>query len=278
MGFWGKAIGIGFGFMVGGPLGAIIGGLLGHSFDVSADEFTGKRLFNACPGCGSQAQPTADGKCPDCGYNYGYARPQQAYDRQFLFYVSLTSLAAKMAKADGVVTEDEVRAFDRFVVQELRVPVSERKVIAGLFNKAKNSPDSAVDIARQFRQLIGFQPEVLQTMIQLLFRISMADGKFHPAEDRFIRQVANAFGMSSAQYDQIKALFVKSNDKAYQILGISSDASDAEIKSAYKKLVMEYHPDRLMAKGVPEDFIKIANEKMAAINSAYDQIQKERGF
>lgn len=278
MGFWGKAIGIGFGFMVGGPIGAIIGGVLGHSFDTGAKKLSQGRLTGVCPHCGSQELPTSGGVCRNCGYDYGSFRPQQAYDRQFLFYVSLASLAAKMAKADGVVTEDEIRAFDNFVIQELRVPAQERKMIANIFNEAKNSPDSGIDIARQFRQLIGYQPEVLQTMIHLLFRISMADGHFHPAEDYFIHQVANILGLSQIEYEQIKVLFVKTNHKSFQILGVSPQASDSDIKDAYKKLVREYHPDRLMAKGVPEDFIKIANEKMANINNAYDQVRKERGF
>jgi DnaJ like chaperone protein len=97
-------------------------------------------------------------------------------------------------------------------------------------------------------------------------------------EETFIKNVAAIFGLSSMEYEQIKALFVPKNDGAYAILGVPATATDAEVKQAYKKLVMEYHPDKLMAKGVPEDFITIANEKMAQINDAYDRICKERGM
>ncbi len=280
MGFWGKAFGIGIGFMMGGPLGAVLGGVLGHIYDVESDPQK-MGLGVRCPYCGKMVRPTSDGYCPVCGGDLKskhFDQPQSATDRQFLFYVSLTSLAAKMAKADGVVSKEEIQAFDLFVRQELRLSEEERKVVAQIFNQAKNSPEDPMSFARQFRSLIGYQPEVLQTMVHLLFRIALADGQFHPAEEKFIRQVAEIFGLSPSEYDQIRALFVKFDHHAYQVLGLAPQANIEEIKNTYKKLANQYHPDRLIAKGVPEDFIKIANEKMAEINNAYDQIRKERGF
>lgn len=276
MGFWGKAIGIGFGFMIGGPLGAILGGALGHMYDVESQSPAGlKRL--RCPHCHNTVPITGDGHCPVCGMQFsGASAKTSTYDRQFIFYLSLASLAAKMAKADGVVTEDEVRAFDHFVRVDLRLNTEERKIVANLFNEAKASPEDGLAIARQFKDLVGFQRELLHTMVHLLFRISMADGKFHQAEERYINQVAQIFGLSSMEYEQIKALFIKKTDRAYQVLGVTPQASDTEIKEAYKKLVREYHPDKLVSKGLPEDFMKIAHEKMSEINAAYDQIKKER--
>ncbi len=276
MGFWGKAIGIGFGFMIGGPLGAILGGALGHMYDVESRSPAGlKRL--RCPHCHNTAPISSDGHCPVCGMQIaGASAKTSTYDRQFIFYLSLASLAAKMAKADGVVTEDEVRAFDHFVRVDLRLNTEERKIVAKLFNEAKASPEDGLAIARQFKDLVGFQRELLHTMVHLLFRISMADGRFHQAEERYINQIAQIFGLSSMEYEQIKALFIKKTDRAYQILGVTPQASDTEIKEAYKKLVREYHPDKLVSKGLPEDFMKIAHEKMSEINAAYDQIKKER--
>ncbi|MBD3225434.1 MAG: DnaJ domain-containing protein [Caldithrix sp.] len=277
MGFLGKAIGIGLGFMLGGPLGAIMGGALGHMYDKEAGgqpRLQGGR----CPHCGNAVNMTADGHCPVCGMQMMSSRPETNYDRQFVFYVSLASLAAKMAKADNVVTEDEVRAFDQFIRTELGLSVEERKIVARLFNEAKDSTQDAMAFARQFKDLIGYQPQVLQTMIHLLFRIAMADGRFHKAEEHYIQQVAQVFGLSQREYDQIKAVFIKQDNQAYQVLGVDSKATDREIKQAYKKLVNEYHPDKLTAKGVPEDFIKIANEKMADINNAYKTIRQERGL
>ncbi len=279
MGFWGKTLGIGFGFMLGGPLGALFGGAIGHMYDKETNRFSSGGAGYRCSHCGKTVRPTADGHCPSCGMAFTtQQRPQTNHDMQFVFYVSLASLAAKMAKADGVVTEDEVRAFDDFVRTGLNVSTEERKIIANLFNEAKNSPEEGAAFARQFKDLAGYQRELLHTMVHLLFRIAMADGKYHPAEERFINQVSNIFGLSPNEFEQIKALFIKKTDGAYKILGVPPKAANREVKSAYKKLVTEYHPDKLIAKGLPEDFIKIANEKMTEINGAYDQICKERGI
>jgi DnaJ like chaperone protein len=278
MGIWGKILGAGFGFMVGGPLGAIIGGALGHAYDTE-NEVKSSTNFK-CPHCGNTFDPrsASDGHCPVCGKEISFRQVSGTADRQLLFYASLSALAAKMAKADGVVTEDEVRAFDNFVINQLGADQTDRKIIARMFNEAKESKDDAASIARQFKSLIGFQPEVLHAMIQLLFTIAMADSRFHPAEERYIKEVADVFGLSDREYEQIRALFIKTNDRAYQILGVTQEASNDEIKHAYKKLAREYHPDLLISKGVPQEFIKIANEKMKEINNAYAEIEKERGF
>lgn len=256
MGFWGKAVGAGVGFMVGGPLGAILGGVIGHTYDVGKEQMRGFYQRD----------------------DYSWPEVEHEFDRQYLFYVSLASLAAKMAKADGVITSEEIRAFDHFLRIDLRLSVEERKTVARIFNEAKNSPEDAIAIARQFRGLIGYHYDVLEMMVQLLFRIALADDHLHKNEEIFIQNVASAFGMSSNVYEQIKALYIKQNDNAYRILGLGRNASDDEVKKTYRKLVQEYHPDRMQAKGVPEDFMKIANEKMSEINQAYDQICKERGI
>ncbi len=256
MGFWGKAIGASMGFAVGGPIGAVLGGVIGHGFDTQSVQT--RQYFE-----------TED---------HGWPEVEQEFDRQYLFYVSLASLSAKMAKADGVITSDEIRAFDHFLRFDLRLNIDERKKIALIFNEAKNSPEEAAAIARQFKALIGYQHEVLQMMIQLLFRIAMADGHMHPDEERFIDQMASIFDLSQMEYQQIRALYIKENDRSYQILGVTKNSSDSDIKKAYRKLVLEYHPDKIQAKGVPEDFVKVANDKMAEINKAYDDICKERGI
>jgi DnaJ like chaperone protein len=256
MGFWGKAIGAGLGFMLGGPIGAILGGVLGHTYDV---ESGGSRKYFE-------------------NKDHSWPELEQEFDRQYLFYVSLASLAAKMAKADGVITSDEIRAFDSFLVNELGLSIEERKQVAAFFNEAKNSSADAVAIARQFRSLIGNQRDVLGIMIQLLFKIALADGKIHSNEEQFIHSVASVFGIAANEFEQIKAMFYQSSDHAYKILGVAKTASNEEVKKTYRKLVQEFHPDKLQAKGVPEDFMKLAHEKMAEINKAYTDIRKERGI
>lgn len=279
MGFWGKAVGAGFGFMVGGPIGAVFFGALGHFYDKGIESITGSNNIR-CPYCGIDISLNdfRNQRCSACNHELGIDEARTNDDRQFVFYVSLASLAAKMAKADGVVTSDEIKAFDRFIREDINLDTRERKIVAELFNEAKTSPASATQIAMQFKNIIGFQPNVMQMLIQLLFQISMADGKFHPAEERFIKDVAGVFGLSQVEFDQIKAMFIKGNGSVYQVLGVNKSSGDEEIKSAYRKLVIQYHPDKLIAKGMPEDFIKNANQKMAEINNAYDAICKERGI
>ncbi len=253
MGFWGKAIGAGLGLLAGGPIGAIIGGVIGHTFD-------------------------ADGDRQRASAGYHEIDLEREFDRQYLFYVSLASLAAKMAKADGRVTQDEIRAFDHFLRHNLGLTMEERKMVAQIFNEAKNSPESAEDIARQFKALLGFQRDVMRMMLELLFHIALADDQLHSEEERFLEQMAAILGLGPQEYQQVKALFVKADDRDYKILGVSSNASDDEIKKAYRRLVQEYHPDKLQAKGVPEDFMKVAHDKMAEINAAYNAIRKQRGI
>ena len=212
MGFWGKAVGAGMGFMVGGPIGAILGGVLGHTYDVGQDH--------------RRAYFERD--------DHSWPEVEQEFDRQYLFYVSLASLAAKMAKVDGVITTDEIRTFDQFLRIDLGLSVDERKMVANVFNEAKNSPEDAMAIARQFKALIGYQHDVLQMMLQLLFRIALADGKLHKNEEIFIQNIASIFEMSPGAYQQIKALYIKQNDQAYNILGVSPNASDDDLKFRLK--------------------------------------------
>ncbi len=278
MGFWGKAVGAGLGFMIGGPIGAIFGAVVGHSFDGDArQKFSTGNM--QCPHCGNQVRMSRlPDHCPVCGLMIDSAGSYQTEDRQFVFYVALASLAAKMAKADGQVTHDEIAAFDTFVRTELGLSGEERKIVADIFNEAKASAQTARDLAVQFRDVVGYQPQLSQMLIHLLFRISMADGHFHPDEEKFIEEVAGIIGVNRAAFDQIRAVFIKKDDQAYAILGISKAASDEEIKRVYKDLVRQYHPDKIIAQGLPEDFIKIANQKTAEINQAYDMIRKQRNF
>jgi len=115
-------------------------------------------------------------------------------------------------------------------------------------------------------------------VLEALFHIAAADGIFHGAEDLYLADVARRFGFSDAEYRAIRALFVRDADDPYSILGVSPDISDEELKAHYRRLVREHHPDTLIARGVPEEFVDIANRKLAALNAAYDQIVKERAL
>jgi len=244
MSIWGKILGGTAGFALGGPLGALIGLAAGHAVD--------RHL----------RQKAAD------------AEPDIAL-KNVAFTIAVIVLGAKMAKADGRVTEDEVRAFR----QVFRVPEGEIKNVAKVFNQAKRDARGFEPYAEQIARLFRNHPAVLEELLGALFHIAQADGVYHPGEKEFLRQVAAIFGFGQAAFARIEAEHMGAQKgDPYVVLGMSHDATDAELKAAYRKLVKENHPDRLIAEGLPEEFVDLANEKLAAINAAWDRIQKERGL
>ena len=252
MGFLGKTIGAGIGFMVGGPIGALLGGILGHNFD--------------------RGQKDA----PRIAYSSIYRGVHT--NRQFLFYVALTSLVAKLAEADGKITADEMNTYKDFLTGNLRLSDEELNIITSLFNKARHANTTAEEYAQQIYLLHQHNPEILREILSLLFRIALADGDFSEAEEGYMSSIARVFRIGANEYNQIMALYVSANDKYYKILGVSPDASDTEIKRSYRKLVLDYHPDKLVSKGLPEDFMQFANQRLTEINAAYEYIKKERSL
>ena len=244
MSVWGKIIGVAGGFALGGPLGALIGGFAGHAID--------KMRTGAGGGTG-----TGDDDAT----------------RQVAFTIGVIALGAKMAKADGNVTRDEVDAF-REVFQ---IPPSEIQNVGRIFDLAKKDIAGYDAYAQQLAGMFRNNPAVLEDLLDGLFHIAKADNVYHPAEDQFLHEVAVIFGFSDAEFARIKEGHVGA-DKSdpYVILGVPRDISDAELKSHYRKLIREHHPDTLIAQGVPQEFIDVANGKLAAINDAFDRVEQER--
>lgn len=243
MSIWGKIIGGAAGFAIGGPLGALLGVGAGHMFDQGVENVRGQF-------------------------------PQDA-TRQITFTIGVIALSAKMAKADGRVTRDEVNAFKTI----FRIPAHEVQNVGRVFDMAKQDVHGYQEYAQQIARMFKTSPEVLEDLLGALFHIAMADGVFHPEEEKFLKNVAGIFGFAESKFEYLKAQFVHGGgEDPYTVLGLKPEASDAEIKKTYRKLIKEHHPDRLIAKGMPEEFINIANEKLAAINTAYDKISKERGL
>ncbi len=239
MSVWGKLAGAAAGLAVGGPIGALLGGVAGH-YVIDRDQ-----------------EEDASG------------------EGQVAFTVGVIALGAKMAKADGVVTMDEVNAFK----EVFKVPEGEMKNVARVFNLAKQDMAGYEAYAEQLAGMFKGNRKVLEDVLEGLFHIAKADDELHPREEEFLAGVAKRFGLTETEFAYVKARHVISNKRnPYDVLGIAPSISNDELKSHYRRMVAESHPDKLIARGVPKEFVVIATERIAAINEAYEQIAKERGM
>ena len=250
MGWLGKIVGGALGFALGGPLGAIAGAAFGHAYDRSNEGYQLEEPVFTKPG-------------------------EQA---QFTFFVAVFSMLAKLARIDGQITRSEIDTINRFMLQDLNLDPQSRTVAMNIFNAAVESPNSFEDFAGQFFSHFHNQPQLLEMMVDILLRVSISDGTMSAAEERLILSAVRIFNFSDTYYQALKQKHVRSNDKYYAILGVSRDDPDDTIKSSYRKLVMEYHPDKVISKGLPEEFTRFAEEKFRDIQQAYDEIKKERGI
>jgi len=190
------------------------------------------------------------------------------------FTIAIIALAGKMARADGVVTEEEFNIFQRV----FGVPPHEEANVRRIFNLARQDMAGFEHYAGQIARLFIGNPAMLEDILDGLFEIAKADGVLHPCEAKFLELVAEIFGFAPNEFRRIRAShFAPELTDPYVILGLSYAADDDELKQTYRRLVRENHPDSLMARGVPAEFIKLANDKLAAINSAYEKIRTERG-
>ena len=191
------------------------------------------------------------------------------------FTIAVVALAGKMAKADGVATEAEFEVFRRI----FGVPAQEEANVRRVFNLARQDIAGFEHYAGQIAQLFRDNPAVLEDVLDTLFEIAKADGVLHPCEAQFLERVADIFGFAPNEYRRIRAShFAPELTDPYVILGVSYAADDEEIRQTYRRLVRENHPDSLIARGVPAEFIKLATDKLAAINTSYEKIQRERGL
>jgi len=196
--------------------------------------------------------------------------------RRVAFSIAHIALSAKMAKADGIVSADEVRAFHEI----FSVPREEMRNVRRLYDLAKQDVAGFEAYARQMAGLCGSGKAncpMLEDIIDGLFHIAKADGVLHEREDLFLARVAEIFAISDGRFAQIRARHVAGGPAdAYVLLGVPPDTPFPEIRRRYRQLVSESHPDRLIARGVPEEFVAIANARLAALNGAYEQIEKAR--
>lgn len=193
-------------------------------------------------------------------------------ERTVAFTIAVIALGAKMAKADGQVTRDEVAAFRRIFT----IPAGEEAQAARLFNLARTDVAGFDSYARQVSRMFRDRPEVLIDLMDGLVEIAVADGEYHPGEDAYLVEVAEIFGLDSFDLRRIKARHMPDITDPYMVLGVEHDASPEEIRKQWYQLVRDLHPDRMIARGVPIEAQKLAEQRLAAINAAYETIIEER--
>lgn len=191
-------------------------------------------------------------------------------EKSVAFTIGMIGLGAKMAKADGVVTEDEIRAFK----QVFHIPEGELATVARVFNLAKQDVAGFETYARQIAKLFDARSGVLEDVLDGLFHIAKADNAFHPGEHGFLKRVAEIFGFSDADFARIRARHVDVSDDPFLILGLAPGSPPDEVRRRYRELVREHHPDRHIAAGVPEEMVEIATRRLQKINEAYDRIME----
>lgn len=283
MHIFGKILGAFFGFLFGGPFGAFFGLFLGHQFDKA------RRLNQA----GFKTSSFGSG-------------PSQT-ERQDEFFKAAFSVMGHVAKAKGQVTKEEIQ-LATIMMERMNLHGEQRKAAQDAFREGKESGFPLEEVLERVRLSTGGRFDLLQFFLELQISAAFADGDVHPSERNVLHKIARSLGFSSDQlerrlrmqeaafrfqqgggfggqqqgYQQSgqwqQASQASRLSDAYDVLGVSEDADAKEIKRAYRKLMNEHHPDKLMAKGLPPEMMHVAKEKSQEIQNAYDLIKKEKGF
>jgi DnaJ like chaperone protein len=194
-------------------------------------------------------------------------------ERSVAFTIAVIALSAKMAKADGQVTRDEVTAFR----EVFSIPPEEESNAARVFNLARQDVAGFEDYAARIARMFDGAPETLCDLIEGLFHIAMADGVYHPNEDAFLERVADIFGLPEPQFRALRARFVPdAAPDPWSVLGVTADMPMAQIRAVWRQMVRDCHPDRLQARGVPEEAVRLAEKRLKDINRAWEEINAVR--
>lgn len=263
MGWWGKVVGGAFGFMLGGPLGALFGAAVGHHFDRGL-------ALGALGG-------------PETGATDDTVRVQAA------FFTATFAVMGHLAKADGRVTPEEI-AHAQAVMDEMALNAAQRDVAQALFREGKGGDFDLDSVLDQLVEECHRRQTLLQMFLEIQLHAAYADGALHARETTILRHLATRLGFSAARYAQIEALVRAARghgrersrsgaptlalDAARDILGVGPKASAQEVKNAYRRLMNQHHPDKLIARGMPEEMVKLATARTQEIRNAYDIVKQ----
>jgi len=257
--WWGKALGGAFGFLIGGPLGALMGIAFGHSFD---------RGFGNLDGVAAGADQE---------------RIQAA------FFTATFSVMGYIAKADGRVTRDEIQLAEA-VMSRLGLDAEMRESAKRLFNEGKSAEFPVDEVVEQFRRETHRRTTLMQMFLEIQLQAAYADGVMHPAEREALLRICRQLGIPAAQLERLEEMlragFGRSGaaaapgrdslDEAYRLLGVDWSVGDDELRKTYRRLMSQHHPDKLVARGLPEEMIQDANAKTQQIKAAYELIRDSR--
>ncbi len=273
MSWWGKLLGGSFGFMLGGPLGALFGAALGHQLDkgVNLD-------FEQRPGASADTSNEL---------------------AQTAFFTATFSMLGYLAKADGRVSKEEIAYAER-VMQNMSLSSEQRQAAIWLFNEGKKPGFHPDEILLQLKQQLGRRRNLMRVFIEIQVQAAFEDGVLHTAEEQVLLNSCRMLGISEMDYRAIVYMieamggFEQQHGRqghgrkesrttgslqladAYRILGVDQSANDSEVKKAYRRLLSQHHPDKLVSKGLPDEMMRIATEKTHQIKQAYELIKNNR--
>ncbi|MBM4207194.1 MAG: co-chaperone DjlA [Gammaproteobacteria bacterium] len=284
MSWFGKFVGGAFGFMLGGPLGAILGASLGHQFDIGMISF----------------------QCPEL------LRPGDQHRVQMAFFTATFSVMGHIAKSDGRVSPEEI-SFANRIMDQLYISGDMRNTAINLFQQGKSTDFPLDDVLDQFYKECHRRIDLIRMFLEIQIQEALADGSLDNKEEHVLLHICNRLRISQFEYERLKVRVMaqqrfnqyhqqqyqqRSDNRyqyqrqrqqhqserpsrsklqdAYEVLGLTPSASDEDVKKAYRRLMSQNHPDKLVAKGLPEEMMKLAKEKTQKITKAYETIQQAR--
>ena len=263
MSWWGKLAGGAFGFMLGGPLGALAGAAFGHSFDRGLEA-----AARGLPGPGG-------------------ATPQER--TQAAFFAATFGVMGHIAKADGQVSREEIQ-LARAVMDQLGLSGELKQAAQRLFDEGKRDDFPLDEALFQLRRECRRATNIIRMFVEIQVHAAYADGEVHPAERRILDHIAEVLGVSAIELKHLEAMISTQSawtrsggsvtglplEDAYAVLDMTPANSDAEVKRAYRRLMSQHHPDKLVAKGLPEEMMRAATQRTQEIKAAYERVKEAR--
>jgi DnaJ like chaperone protein len=264
--WWGKLVGGAFGFMLGGPLGAVLGAALGHKFDKGLDQL------------------------PDEGWGEGERERIQT-----AFFTATFSVMGRVAKADGHVSPTEIQLAES-VMAQMSLSQEMRNTAIRLFNEGKGDDFPLDDVLEQFRHECHRRQTLIQMFVEIQLQAAYADGRMQPEEEALLLHICDRLNIPEFLFRRLEQMIRAEThyageqrrapaqppqltlEDAYALLNINAEAGDQEVKRAYRRLMSQHHPDKLVAKGLPEEMMKLAAQKTDEIRKAYERVKEARGM